>query len=160
MRVNNYKTVLDTRTHMAYLVQEKGFNYSGMPDRKCNCAELVVDMMRICYGIHNETEECVYLLCLDTNCKLIGTFLISRGTVNTSLVSPREVMIKALLCNSVNIVMVHNHPSQVKEPSLADMQITERIRQAGDIVGLSLLDHIIVCADTYYSFKEHGHIEK
>lgn len=156
MRINNYKTVLDSKTHMAYLVREKGFNYNGMPDRKCTCPEQIVDMMRVCYGIHRETEECLYLLCTDARCNLIGTFLVSKGTVDASHASPREILVKALLCNAVNIFLVHNHPSQEAEPSTSDVAVTANIKKAAELVGLTLQDHAIVCADTYYSFRKNG----
>ena len=79
-----------------------------------------------------------------------------RGTINTSLVHPREVFKRALLNNASNIMVAHNHPSGDPNPSKEDIQITERLKEAGNLLGINLLDHIIVGEDKYISLKEKG----
>lgn len=103
-----------------------------------------------------ETQECVYAVFFNQNCKLLKKILITKGTVNASLLSPREIFLEALRCSAVNVVIVHNHPSGNPEPSTEDARITEQIQRAGQLVQIQLLDHIIVGNQQYYSFAEHG----
>lgn len=102
-----------------------------------------------------ETQECVYAAFLDQKCRLLKKRLITKGTVNTSLISPREIYLEALKCNSVYLVLVHNHPSGNANPSEEDCKVTRQLRQAGELLHLPLLDHIIIGDQTYYSFAEH-----
>lgn len=102
-------------------------------------------------------EREILLLCMfDSKCRLIGDEVISVGTVSASLVSPREVFLKAVARHAVHIILLHNHPSGVPEPSLADQRATEQIRQCGELLGVRLSDHIIIGDHQYYSFKEQG----
>lgn len=107
--------------------------------------------------IHEESEEYMYMICMNTKNRIIGVFEISHGTVNASLVTPREVFQKALLANAVNIILLHNHPSGDSTPSNSDVDITKRLVEAGKIVGIDVLDHIIV-GDKYSSLKEKGYL--
>ena len=107
--------------------------------------------------IHEEPEEYMYMICMNTKNKVIGVFEISHGTVNASLVTPREVFQKALLANAVSIILMHNHPSGDCTPSRQDIEITKRLTEAGKIVGVDVLDHIIV-GDSYSSLKEKGYL--
>lgn len=107
--------------------------------------------------IHEEPEEYMYMICMNTKNKIIGVFEISHGTVNASLVTPREVFQKALLANAVSIILMHNHPSGDCTPSRQDIEITTRLTEAGKVVGVEVLDHIIV-GDRYSSLKEKGYM--
>lgn len=107
--------------------------------------------------IHEEPEEYMYMICMNTKNKIIGVFEISHGSVNASIVSPREVFQKALLANAVSIILMHNHPSGDTTPSREDIEITKRLVEAGKIVGVEVLDHIIV-GDKYSSLKEKGYV--
>ena len=107
--------------------------------------------------IHEEPEEYMYMICMNTKNKIIGVFEISHGTVNASLVNPREVFQKALLANAVNIIVMHNHPSGDPSPSREDIEVTKRLVEAGKIVGVEVLDHIIV-GDQYCSLKGKGYV--
>ena len=79
---------------------------------------------------------------------------ISKGTVNAALITPRELFIEALQKNAVSIILLHNHPSGDPTPSREDMLLTERIRQAGELIGIELLDHIVMGDNCYISFSE------
>lgn len=103
-------------------------------------------------------QERLYVMFLDTKCKLIKDKLISSGTINQSLISPREIFIEALRCNCVNIILVHNHPSGDPTPSRDDLKSTSRVKEAGKIIGIRLLDHIIIGDNTYCSLNESGQI--
>ncbi len=94
------------------------------------------------------------LLMLNTKAKLIGETEISRGTVNASLVTPRELFIEALQRNAVSIILLHNHPSGDPTPSTEDRLATRRIQEAGALIGIDLLDHIIIGDNCYISFRE------
>ena len=107
--------------------------------------------------IHEEPEEYMYMICMNTKNKIIGVFEISHGSVNSSIVSPREVFQKALLANAVSIIVMHNHPSGDCTPSREDIEVTKRLVEAGKIVGVEVLDHIIV-GDRYSSLKEKGYL--
>ena len=81
---------------------------------------------------------------------------ISKGTVNASLITPRELFIEALQKNAVSIIILHNHPSGDPTPSREDMLTTKRILDAGALIGIDLLDHIIIGNNCYMSFREEG----
>ena len=99
-----------------------------------------------------------YAIYLDANKKVIEEKLIFIGTVNYSLVHPRDIFKEALILNASSIICVHNHPSGEVNPSKEDISITKQIKDAGDIIGIKLIDHVIVSKDKYYSFLENGKI--
>ena len=107
--------------------------------------------------IHEEPEEYRYMICMNTKNRIIGVFEVSHGTVNASLVTPREAFQKALLANAVSVIFMHNHPSGDSTPSSQDIEVTKRLSEAGKIIGIDVLDHIIV-GDGYSSLKEKGYM--
>lgn len=115
-------------------------------------AEYYMEEMR------HQKQEHMKLLMLDTKSKLLGESNISKGTVNASLVSPRELFIEALDCGAVSIILLHNHPSGDPTPSQADILFTKRVKEAGELIGISLLDHIIIGNNCYISFAEQNMI--
>ena len=94
-------------------------------------------------------KEHMILVLLDSKCRKIADTVLSVGTVNASLVTPREVFAEALKYNAVSVVLLHNHPS-----SHNDIAVTDRIVQAGKILGVQVIDHIIIGDNTYTSLKE------
>ncbi len=102
-----------------------------------------------------ETEE-VILVMTDNKNRLICDRVLSRGTVNCSLVSPREIFLVALEYHAVHILLVHNHPSGDASPSGQDIEITEHLARLCDMMQLPLLDHIVVGDNCYVSFRESG----
>ena len=111
-------------------------------------AEYYMEDMR-----HKEQEE-LKLLMLNTKSKLIGEADVFKGTVNASLISPREVFITALEKHAVGIILLHNHPSGDPTPSTSDVLLTKRMKEAGSLLGIELLDHIIIGNNCYMSFSE------
>lgn len=101
-------------------------------------------------------REHIKVVFLDTKNGIISDKDISVGTVNTSLVDPREVYTDALEVGAVNIILLHNHPSGDPEPSLDDIEVTKRVFEAGRVIGIELLDHIIIGDGDYTSLKEKG----
>jgi DNA repair protein RadC len=92
---------------------------------------------------------------LNTKNEVIGTPLISVGTLSTSLVHPREVFKPAIRASAASVVLAHNHPSGKVELSREDREVTRRLVESAKILGIEVLDHVIV-GDGYYSMKEHG----
>ncbi len=105
--------------------------------------------------IGKEKKECFVSLYFNTKNNLIIDE-ISVGILNASLIHPREVFNKAILNNASHIVIAHNHPSGDSTPSQDDITTTQRLTEAGKIIGISIVDHIIVSRDNYYSFREKG----
>lgn len=109
--------------------------------------------------LDREVVEVCYVVCLTVPLTLIGYHEVSRGSLSETLIHPREVFKAAVLANAAGIVLVHNHPSGNPKPSLEDVQITERVKAAGDIIGIELLDHIIIGHNgLYVSLKEQGRL--
>ena len=101
-------------------------------------------------------KEYVYLLMFDAKHKLIKDVRISEGTVNSSMLSPREVFVEALRYDAVYIILVHNHPSGDPTPSGQDIDITREMDRAGELIGIELSDHIILGNNCYVSLAERG----
>lgn len=107
---------------------------------------------------HMEQEQ-MYAMYLDTKQRLIRDMLISKGTATSTLVSPREVFIEAVRYRAASLILVHNHPSGDPTPSREDCFLTKRMQEAGNLLGIRLLDHIVIGDQTYCSFKREGMLE-
>ncbi|MEZ4352087.1 MAG: DNA repair protein RadC [Myxococcota bacterium] len=99
-------------------------------------------------------RECFHVVALDGRHRLLGTDLVSLGTLTASLVHPREVFRQAIRRAAGAVLVVHNHPSGDPRPSGEDRAVTRRLRDAGELLGIELLDHVIVGRSGYYSFRE------
>lgn len=106
--------------------------------------------------MRHKEQELVFVMLLNTKGVLLKDVLISQGTVNASVVSPREIFIEALKYHAVNLVLIHNHPSGDPTPSREDIALTRRVREAGELIGVRLMDHIIIGDTAYISLKERG----
>lgn len=106
--------------------------------------------------LRHEEQEKLLLLSLNTKNYLICEDVLSIGTVNATLITPRELFIKALRNGAVNLILLHNHPSGDPKPSKDDLLVTKRIQESGKLLGVGLLDHIIIGDHLYLSFKEQG----
>ena len=102
--------------------------------------------------------ECFICLTLNGCHKIIGTYIVSKGLVNQTIVHPREVFRPAIADNAVAVIIAHNHPSGNLEPSMEDKGTTNRIKEAGNLLGIKVLDHLIVSpsAKGYFSFLEEN----
>jgi len=114
----------------------------------------VVDYLREKIG--KEKKEYFLILSLDARSNLINIKTISIGSLDANIVHPREVFKKAIECSAASVILVHNHPSGDPEPSEDDLEITKRLTEAGKILGIIVLDHIIVTKDGFLSFKDKG----
>lgn len=109
-------------------------------------------------SLSHEEQEHVYCMMLDVKNSLLADVLLTKGTINSSVVSSREIFLKALEYHAVSIILVHNHPSGDPTPSNEDLELTYKVKEAGDILGIGLLDHLIIGDRTYYSIAEHYNI--
>ena len=106
--------------------------------------------------IKNLPQEYVVVITVDSRNRVIDRHMISKGTLDASLVHPREVFRAAIVDNAAKIIIAHNHPSGNTEPSEDDIIITRRLVTSGKIVGITLMDHLIISAAGHYSLKQHG----
>lgn len=106
---------------------------------------------------HLETEH-IYLILTDNKNRFIKEILLAKGTVNTAVISAREIFIEALRYHAVHILLLHNHPSGDATPSFEDIQITQQIMEASRLMNILLVDHIIIGDNTFTSLKEKGYL--
>ncbi len=111
-------------------------------------AEYYMERMR-----HEEKEK-ILLLLLDSKLRLIEEHILSVGTINASLLSSRDVFVKAIRSGASNLMLLHNHPSGDPGPSKQDIYMTQKIKEAGELMDIPLIDHIILGDGCYISFKE------
>lgn len=155
MRITKYRTRLteDKRITLEKEISVNRPGNDGIIRSPENVAELATGYLRL----NEESEEYLYMICLNVKNKIIGVFELSHGNVNSSIVGVREMFQKALLANAVSIIVMHNHPSGDPTPSREDINVTKRMVEAGKIVGVEVLDHIII-GDNYCSLKEKGYV--
>lgn len=125
-------------------------------DKVCSPEDAYRVFDKYLYG--TDRENFVVLL-LNVKNGILGLNTVSVGTLTASPVSPREVFKPAILANAASIVVGHNHPSNDIIPSREDIATTNRLVEAGKILDIPVLDHVIVGIDRYYSFKEMGYIK-
>ena len=106
--------------------------------------------------LESADREHFLVILLTSKNTVIGVETISVGTLNASIVHPREALKPAIINSAAAIVLAHNHPSGVPTPSADDITITKRIKKAGEILGIDVLDHVIIGKGTFQSLKELG----
>lgn len=148
MRLYNYK-----------IVREKSeIYYDGR--KSLNTAEEAVDMFNKYYKENYDLDkEHFSVIMVDSKNKIIGINLVSMGTLNQSLVHPREVFRSALMASANSIFLCHNHPSGDPTPSKEDIAVTKRLVESGKLLGINVLDHIILGDERYSSLRELGYIK-
>jgi DNA repair protein RadC len=138
-------------TYSIRLVKEKAARYDIT--KKINSPSEVWKIATEILHLHEMSEEVFSIITLSTKNEVTGLFEVSRGTVDSSLVHPREVFKRALLSNASSILLLHNHPSGDPKPSPEDIRVTKRLKDAGELLGIQVLDHVII-GDGYFSLKE------
>ena len=120
------------------------------------------DVARVCQSLLaaddeiDQDKERFYVFHLDSRKAIKLVELISLGTLDSALIEPREVFVRAVGERTASIIISHNHPSGNMEPSEADLIVTQRLQKAGEILGIEILDHIIFDKYNHISFKEKG----
>ena len=119
-----------------------------------------INVVKLAKELIGEVDrEYVLVLNLNTNLEPNSIEVCGIGSLSEAVIHPREIFKSAILSSASKIIMVHTHPSGHVEPSIEDIQTTRRIRKAGEILGIPLVDHLILGNDTdYFSFTEHGDI--
>ena len=107
----------------------------------------------------HEPAEVFSVLCLSVKHRIVGYAPISRGTLDSTVVHPRDVFRAAILSNAAALALVHNHPSGDPRPSPDDDLLTVRLVACGDLMGIEVVDHIIVGEQGYFSYREAGRLE-
>lgn len=128
----------------------------SLVNKKFNNSNIVYEFYK--QKIGDEKQENFYCVYLDNSKKIIREKLLFKGTINYSVVHPREVFKEAYLLSASSIICVHNHPSGNALPSKQDLDVTNTLVAAGKILGINVIDHIIITKKNYYSFLENGDI--
>lgn len=127
-------------------VKETGVKISS----SVNVVESLVEDFR------SEKRELFGVLYLDAANQVVDSEIVSIGSLNANIVHPREVFKRAILESAASVILAHNHPSGNIMPSSDDIELTKRLLQAGEIIGIKVLDHIIVSDKNFVSMKERG----
>lgn len=135
------------------LVREKTIMYKN---RRIRSPHDAYELMKEFLG--DVDREHFIVLCMDTKNQPTCIQTVHIGSLNSSIVHPREVLKPAILSNSCSCIVGHNHPSNVSIPSPEDIEVTKRLVEAGQIMGIEILDHLILCDDNFRSLKESGYI--
>jgi len=122
-------------------------------NRRITSAQDVYDELA---PFRNKKQEYFLTITLDGASHIINTRTIFIGTLNQSVVHPREVFVDAISDRSAGIIIAHNHPSGTLQASSSDIRITQRLQEVAKVVGIELLDHVILTRDGYYSFSDEG----
>lgn len=156
MRTNKDKYPTARYVKFEKLIREKSeAGYYHIPEA-CNSPESAYDTIIELTQADRETQEVFGVISLNTKMKVLGCEIIHKGSVNSSIVTPRDVFKQALLKGAVSIMVFHNHPSGDPFRSREDIDVTKRLAEAGKLMGIELIDHIIVGDDKFYSLKERG----
>jgi DNA repair protein RadC len=146
---------------LAYMnqVAEIGIYYKSSPDEKPK-VKTSNDAFKLLLETWNENtielQEEFKVILLNNSNEVLGIFPMSKGGITACVVDIRLIFACALKANATNIIVAHNHPSGKLIPSSNDIDITQKIKSAGKILDISLLDHIIITPKGYYSFTEEG----
>lgn len=135
------------------LVKESSLLYK---ERSVRSPEDGYQLMKLLLA--DKDREHFIVASLDTKNQPLSINVCHIGSLNASIVHPREVMKSAILSNAASIIVGHNHPSGLPEPSKEDIEVTRRLVEAGKIIGIEVLDHIIVGDESFISLKEKGYI--
>jgi DNA repair protein RadC len=124
-------------------------------DGSAGVAKVFQDILALEDQIEKEKEH-YYVMHLNIKNQVLMVELVTVGTVSSSLVHPRETFRRAVIAGSTSIIIAHNHPSGDVEPSDEDTKVTKLIFEAGQLLGITMLDHIIFTKDSYFSFRNNG----
>jgi DNA repair protein RadC len=138
-------------------VKERIKTYKGVENR----INEPHDAYRLCkelLELDESPNEKFAIFALNTKNEIVGVHVVHQGTLNSSIVHPRDVFQRAILNNAASIICFHNHPSGDPTPTKEDVDVTRRLVKAGEILGIQVLDHIIVGEERFISLKEKGYI--
>lgn len=154
MKVIKYRTELG-KNKCNVLVPECELN---CPVQQIRDTSTAVDFFNLVIDSRKLAEEYVYMVALAGDNRPLGFFEVSHGVVNRALACPREIFIRLLLAGASSYILFHNHPSGDSTPSGYDIKNTHRLWECSNLMGITLLDHIIA-GDTFFSFCENGYLK-
>lgn len=131
------------------MVKEKSFQYDNV---RAVEPKVIYNLLRNVIG--NEAQENVVVVLLNNKLHITGLSTVSVGTIDASIVAPREVFRPAILANAAGIIIAHNHPSGECKPSDEDRELTKKIYEAGELLCIKVLDHVVIGDGEYYSFAQ------
>lgn len=152
--IKQFKNIDIAKATSIKALEEISKRYLTMPEKEditIRKPQDIYDLIR--KDILNKEQEYLFLICLDSRNRLISKDILSKGTINETLIHPREIFKKALSKNAYSIILVHNHPSNKPDPSDEDIKVTKRIFRAGMEMGIPLTDHLVVTNDSFISMK-------
>lgn len=150
MTIHEYNTRLD-ESRLPILAESRKYAIDGR--KTYTSPSLIAELAGDVIGLRDAAEEYCYGIAFDTKCRIIGLFECGHGSVNASIFDVRGLYQKALMLGAASIAVVHNHPSGEPSPSRDDITVTERIKSAGEVLGVAFLDHVIIGYPRCYSFK-------
>ena len=130
-----------------------------VPNVKISQSKDVADYIRQVYPVEINIREAMLVLYLNNSNRTLGYSIASIGGITGTLVDVRLVLRDALLTQATSIILVHNHPSGSLNPTQADIAITEKIKKAAELHDVTVLDHLILAEDAYYSFADEGKLK-
>ena len=125
---------------------------------KVSCSKDVNDFIRQVYPVEINIREAMMVLFLNNSNRTLGYSIASIGGLTATLVDVRLILRDAILTQSTSIILVHNHPSGSSKPSLSDLSITDKVRNAANLMDIKLLDHLIITEDGFYSLADEGRL--
>ena len=151
MDIKTYDLIIDTKTKHTALQVKDSFAYAvdNFTEPKA-----IYDLMTDGFHMDEKADEYVYMGAFNNRKKLLGMFDVSHGLCDASLSDARGVYMRALQIGASNIVVIHNHPSGIPLPSRDDFNVFRRIRDAGELLGIPLVDFIVIGCGDFVSFKE------
>jgi len=156
IRINGIKKKKASQIIACFEIARRLESFKEEAKPKINSPE---DVYRRLYPAMRESKKEHFIeLCLDTKNQILKEETVSVGSLNANIVHPREVFKTALAESAAHIIVVHNHPSGDPTPSREDIEITKKLVEAGKIIGIDVLDHVIIGNDRHFSMKEAGHI--
>lgn len=155
MRITKYNLALHCEERVPCLVKEDSKNYPQFS--QISDAFRAVQLVNTIFGANLQPEEHCYMVAFRSK-RVVGVFELGHGTINTTIITPKEVFTRLLLSSATHFIFFHNHPSGDSSPSEADVEITKKLKEAGNMMGLFMLDHIIIGEHDwdYYSFQERS----
>ena len=156
MRGDTIPDLLDSvPDERAMLVKEIACRYGEkrILGQSFKSAKQVYDHFKIRLGTARQEE--FHVLILDTKHRVIHEKMITLGTLNQSLIHPREIFAPAIELRAASVILIHSHPSGDTKPSQQDIEITKRLSEVGEIMGIKVMDHVII-GDDYFSFVDDG----
>ncbi len=152
MTIFEYSARLD-KERLPILAEGKKYNIDGR--KNITAPEDIAHIASEIIGLRDAAEEYAWCIALNTKNRIIGLFEVGHGTISGCLFDVRGLMQKALMLGAAAIAITHNHPSGDATPSREDIAVTNRVKQAAEIIGITFVDHVIVAEDAHCSLRDY-----